>query len=239
MKKNLLGIGLMAVLCLGMSACSSDDNDSNTVVIDTKVKPSGNWIGTVSSTNCELQFVTERISGKDSSMCTFAIEDVKNDTVYTFSGSVDSFKTPVTKIAFEKTSVGPDSATLKYIGNALNVTFKGGKLKLNSYNLAKNVYNLYTIGGDWGGTNCRAHFVVGAKAYKATVAITADNKTTSYVGTYTYVRNTSQGIFTSKDKKTTMTLSLTLDAKTNVPTLTIVQGKNTYKLSRLMLDAVD
>src|SRR5574344_2864397 len=133
MKKNLLGIGLMAVLCLGMSACSSDDNDSNTVVIDTKVKPSGNWIGTVSSTNCELQFVTERISGKDSSMCTFAIEDVKNDTVYTFSGSVDSFKTPVTKIAFEKTSVGPDSASMDYMSTDIYATSLRETLPIFTY----------------------------------------------------------------------------------------------------------
>jgi hypothetical protein len=233
MKKNYFGICLMAILSLGMVACSSDD-DNNDNVIDVKVKPSGNWIGSTSSTNCELQFITQRINNKDSNMCTFIIEDVDKDTVYALKGGVASFKTPLTSVAFAKTEEGPDSAKLKYVGNALNITFTGGKTKLNTYNLVKNYNSLYTIGGDWQNDSCLAHFIVGSKSSKATISITSKKVTSTYMGTYAYSRNISKGTFVSTDKKTNMTFTLTMDGKTNIPTLTVVNGKYTYKLGRKM-----
>lgn len=230
MKKNYFGVCLMTILCLGMASCSSDDNDE--MNIDVTVKPAGNWIGTTDATNCELQFITEHVGDKDSSMCTFVVEDVKNDTVYTLKGGVVSFRSPVTAIAFAKTEEGPDSARLTYVGNTLRVNFVGGSKTWNAYNLTKNYYSLYTIGGDWQSDSCQAHFIVGSKAYKGSISIVNKTATTIYKGTYQYIRNTSKGTFVSDDKQTTMSLRLTTDSKTNVPTLTVVKGDSTYVMNR-------
>ncbi len=228
MNKTIFGLCLMAGLSLSFGSCSSDSDDDN---IDVNVKPSGNWYTTSGFSG--VQLMTYNINSKDSNVCVITVEDsTKNDTVYTMIGGVSSFKTPVTTVTFPSSTDGPQKATLTYKGNQLAVQITGGKTKINDFTVLKTPSQLNSVGGFWSASGCTAYFKRRAAQTTARISITADSKTVTYSGTYVYDKATSKGTFTSTDKKTTMTFSVSIDSKTNISTLSLVNGTTTYQLKR-------
>jgi len=231
MNKKFFGLCLMAGLSLSFCSCSSDD-DNNGDNIDVKVKPSGNWYTTSATGFSGVQLMTYSINSKDSNVCVIAVEDTKNDTVYTMVGGVSSFKTPVTTVTFPASTDGPQKATLTYKDNQLTVQIAGGKTKITDFSVSKTPSQLSSVGGNWSAAGCTAYFKRNATQTTARISITADSKTVTYSGTYAYDKSTSKGTFTSTDKKTTMTFSVSIDSKTNISTLSLVNGTTTYQLKR-------
>lgn len=233
MNKKIIELGVLFCLFVGLSACSSDNDNHHESF---NVMPVGNWYGSVSndSSSCEAEFGNYRINGKDSMLCTLTIEDIKNSKVYLMTGGA-SFAKDITTVKFSNVASGVTLAEFKYLtANNMILSLSGSTTKFKNYNITKTSL-LKSAAGVWVSKNDTVTFSCHTKDGKnmtTAMQVHVDGKMINSQGSYTYDSSKGTGIITDTATKQQMSFTIVNDNKSSVNTLTIVSGKNVWVLNR-------
>jgi hypothetical protein len=233
MNKKIIELGVLFCLCVGLSGCSSDNDNHHESF---NVMPVGNWYGSVSndSSTCEAEFGHYKINGKDSTLCTLTIEDIKNSKVYLMTGGA-SFAKDITTVKFSNVASGVTQAVFKYLApNNMTLGISGGTVKFKNYNITKTSL-LNSAAGTWvskSDTVTFSNHTKDGKNMSAAMQVHVDGKMVHYQGPYTYDHSKGTGTITDTATKQQMTFTIVNNNTSFVNVLTVVSGKNIWVLNR-------